>query len=235
VLRITKIIPGKAGQMSVQACIILGMTTKWNKYSYLNTDNDCLIEVTHLEGTEEKILHTPLNEPPYVLLSVVDATITPNYERKEMETTSTMPDTYNPNLLVTYKSIENYEATYPTIKVVDLEGKLDSLVRLEKQLNISNGQISKILDNLSADGWYNPNYDKSEVLNDLCEILGHEPKQTVTITAQVNVEVSYDIPLEEVEDFDAKYFLQDNLSIDSWHGDVCIESFDVEDADVSWS
>jgi len=221
--------------MSVQACIILGMTTKWNKYSYLNTDNDCLIEVTHLEGTEEKILHTPLNEPPYVLLSVVDATITPNYERKEMETTSTMPDTYNPNLLVTYKSIENYEATYPTIKVVDLEGKLDSLVRLEKQLNISNGQISKILDNLSADGWYNPNYDKSEVLNDLCEILGHEPKQTVTITAQVNVEVSYDIPLEEVEDFDAKYFLQDNLSIDSWHGDVCIESFDVEDADVSWS
>jgi len=195
--------------MSVQACIILGMTTKWNKYSYLNTDNDCLIEVTHLEGTEEKILHTPLNEPPYVLLSVVDATITPNYERKEMETTSTMPDTYNPNLLVTYKSIENYD--------------------------ISNGQISKILDNLSADGWYNPNYDKSEVLNDLCEILGQEPKQTVTITAQVNVEVSYDIPLEEVEDFDAKYFLQDNLSIDSWHGDVCIESFDVEDADVSWS
>jgi hypothetical protein len=235
VLRITKKIPGKAGQMSVQACIILGMTTKWNKYSYLNTDNDCLIEVTHLEGTEEKILHIPLNEPPYVLLSVVDATITPNYERKEMETTSTMPDTYNPNLLVTYKSIENYEATYPTIKVVDLEGKLDSLVRLEKQLTISNGQISKILDNLSADGWYNPNYDKSEVLNDLCEILGHEPKQTVTITAQVNVEVSYDIPLEEVEDFDAKYFLQDNLSIDSWHGDVCIESFDVEDADVSWS
>ncbi len=222
--------------MSVQACIILGMTTKWNKYSYLNTDNDCLIEVTHLEGTEEKILHTPLNEAPYVLLSVVDATITPNYERKEMETTSTMPDTYNPNLLVTYKSInDNYEATYPTIKVVDLEGKLDSLVRLEKQLTISNGQISKILDNLSADGWYNPNYDKSEVLNDLCEILGHEPKQTVTITAQVNVEVSYDIPLEEVEDFDAKYFLQDNLSIDSWHGDVCIESFDVEDADVSWS
>jgi hypothetical protein len=212
------------------------MTTKWNKYSYLNTDNDCLIEVTHLEGTEEKILHTPLNEAPYVLLSVVDATITPNYERKEMETTSTMPDTYNPNLLVTYKSInDNYEATYPTIKVVDLEGKLDSLVRLEKQLTISNGQISKILDNLSADGWYNPNYDKSEVLNDLCEILGHEPKQTVTITAQVNVEVSYDIPLEEVEDFDAKYFLQDNLSIDSWHGDVCIESFDVEDADVSWS
>jgi hypothetical protein len=235
VLRITKIIPGKAGQMSVQACIILGMTTKWNKYSYLNTDNDCLIEVTHLEGTEEKILHTPLNEPPYVLLSVVDATITPNYERKEMETTTTMPYEYNPNLLVTYKSInDNYEATYPSIKVVDLEGKLDSLVRLEKQLTISNGQIGKIIDNLTVEGWYNPNVDEEDVLRDLCEILEHEAKQTVTITATVNVEVSYECPLDEVEDFDAKYFLQDNLTIDSWHGDVMIESYDVEDADVNW-
>ncbi len=227
--------------MSVQACIILGMTETWTKNTYACDPDECdtLIEITTSDkfgfpsGTIYNV-KCPCGRTPN-LLSVVPATIQSTIERKEMETTSTMPDTYNPNLLVTYKSIENYEATYPTIKVVDLEGKLDSLVRLEKQLTISNGQISKILDNLSADGWYNPNYDKSEVLNDLCEILGHEPKQTVTITAQVNVEVSYDIPLEEVEDFDAKYFLQDNLSIDSWHGDVCIESFDVEDADVSWS
>ncbi len=219
--------------MSVQACIILGMTTKWNKYSYLNTDNDCLIEVTHLEGTEEKILHTPLNEHPYILLSVEDATIHPTNEREQMDI-NTVPQTYDANTLVTYKSIHNGEVTYPTIKVNELEMHLDSYRRLQDQLAISNGQISKILDNLSADGWYNPNYDKSEVLNDLCEILGHEPKQTVTITATVNVEVSYDIPLEEVEDFDARYFLQDNLSIDSWHGDVSIESFDVEDADVSY-
>ena len=219
--------------MSVQACIILGMTTKWNKYSYLNTDNDCLIEVTHLEGTEEKILHTPLNELPYILLSVEDATITPTTERNKMETN--MAETYNPNLLVTYKSInENYEATYPTIKVVDLEGKLDSLVRLEKQLTISNDQIRRIINNLTVEGWYNPNVDKEDVLRDLCEILDHEAKQDITITATVQVEVTYACPLDEVEDFDARYFLQDNLSIDSWHGDVSIESFDVEDADVSY-
>ena len=96
-------------------------------------------------------------------------------------------------------------------------------------------QISQIIDNLSADGWYNPNYDKSEVLNDLCEILGHEPKQSVRITATVTVEVDYDIPLEEVEDFDARDFIQENLSIDSWHGDVSVDSFDVCDADVDWS
>jgi hypothetical protein len=75
--------PGNPGQMSVGACIIRAMT-KWNKYSYLNTDNDCLIEVTHLEGTEERILYVPLNEPPYILLSVEDATIHPINERKEI-------------------------------------------------------------------------------------------------------------------------------------------------------
>ncbi len=226
--------------MSVARCIILGMTNEIvsTKYTFVCDPNECdtLIEVTSSDGFGFPSGVVKLTCPCGREMSYISATIQSTNERKEMETTSTMPDTYNPNLLVTYKSInDNYEATYPTIKVVDLEGKLDSLVRLEKQLTISNGQISKILDNLSADGWYNPNYDKSEVLNDLCEILGHEPKQTVTITAQVNVEVSYDIPLEEVEDFDAKYFLQDNLSIDSWNGDVCIESFDVEDADVSWS
>ena len=148
--------------------------------------------------------------------------------------TPMVPENYNANTLVTYKSINDGEATYPTIKVNELEYKLDQVRYTENQLKINAGKISQIIDNLSADGWYNPNYEKLEVLNDLCEILGHEPKQTVTITAQVNVEVSYDIPLEEVEDFDARYFLQDNLTIDSWHGDVVIESFDVEDADVNY-
>jgi hypothetical protein len=217
------------------------MTTNWTKNTYVCDPDECdtLIEITTSDkfGFPSGTIHNakcPCGRTPN-LLSVEPATIAPNYERKEMETTSTMADTYNPNLLVTYKSInDNYEATYPTIKVVDLESKLDSLVRLEKQLIISNGQISKILDNLSADGWYNPNYEKLEVLNDLCEILGHEPKQTVRITATVSVEVDYDIPLDEVEDFDARYFLNDNLTIDTYNGDATVDSWTVEDSDVNW-
>jgi hypothetical protein len=210
------------------------MNEKWNKYSYLNTDTDCLIEVTHLEGTEEKLLLTPLNNSPYVLLSVEDATILPTTTKGNEMETNTVPYSYDANTLVTYKSINNGEVTYPTLKVNELEIHLDSYRRLQEQLSISNGQIRQIIDNLSAEGWYNPNTDKEEILRDLCEILGHEPKQTITITATVNVEVTYDVPLEELEDFDAKYFLQDNLSIDSYNGDVCIESFDVEDAETNY-
>ena len=220
------------------------MYETWTKNSYACDPDECdtLIEITSNDkygfpsGSVRNVT-CPCGRTP-VLVSVEDATIHPTNERNKMgildNLEASVDASYNPNLLVTYKSINNGEVTYPTLKVNELEVHLDSYRRLQDQLAISNGQISKILDNLSADGWYNPNYDKSEVLNDLCEILGHEPKQTVTITATVNVEVSYDIPLEEVEDFDARYFLQDNLTVDSWHGDVSIESFDVEDADVSY-
>jgi hypothetical protein len=211
--------------------------THYQKYTWVCTgDCDALIEYTIKDGygwpAGEMNLTCRCNSN-CTLLSVEDATIQPNNERKEMET-NTVPYSYDANTLVTYKSINNGEVTYPTLKVNELEIHLDSYRRLQDQLAISNNQISQILDNLSADGWYNPNTDKEDILRDLCEILGHEAKQSVTITATVNVEVTYEIPLEEVEDFDAKYFLQDNLSIDSYNGDVCIESFDVEDADVNY-
>jgi len=211
------------------------MTTKWTKYSFVcNSECDALIEYTLQAGytfNDVTVIICACGSDT-TCVSVEDATIQPTNEREKMET-NTVPYSYDANTLVTYKSINNGEVTYPTLKVNELEIHLDSYRRLQDQLSISNGQISQILDNLSADGWYNPNYDKSEVLADLCEILGHEAKQSVTITATVNVEVTYDIPLEEVEDFDARYFLQDNLTIDSYNGDVIIESFDVQDADVN--
>jgi hypothetical protein len=225
--------------MSVQACIILGMTETWTKNTYACDPDECdtLIEITTSDrfgfpsGTIYNV-KCPCGRTPN-LLSVVPATIQPTNERKEMET-NTVPYSYDANTLVTYKSINNGEVTYPTLKVNELEMHLDSYRRLQDQLAISNGQISKILDNLTAEGWYNPNVDKEDILRDLCDILGHEAKQTVRITATVSVEVDYEIPLDEVEDFDARYFLNDNLSIDTYNGDATVDSWTVEDSDVNW-
>jgi len=215
------------------------MSETWTKNTYACDPDECdtLIEVTSSDkfgfpsGSVMNVT-CPCGRRPN-LLSVEPATITPINERKEMQETSTVPETYNPNALTTYKSINGYDITYPSIKTVDLEGKLDSLVRLEKQLTISNDQIRRIINNLDTDGWYNPNVEKEDVLRDLCEILGHEPKQTVRITGSMSFEVEYDIPMEDVEDFDARYFLQD-LTLDAYNGDVVVQSFDVEDADVRW-
>ena len=227
--------------MSVLACIILVMTNELvsSKYTFACDPDecDCLIEVTSSDGfgfpSGVVEITCPCGRKP-TLLSVQHATIPPMNERNNMETTTEVPMTYDANVLVTYKDIIDGVPTYPTIKVNDLEWKLDSSKRIEKQLEISNGQIRQILDNMTAEGWYNPNYDKSEVLNDLCEILGHEPKQEIRITGSITFDIRYDCPLDEIEDFDARYFLQDNLTVDSYHGDVIVESFDVEDADIEF-
>lgn len=228
--------------MSVGYCTILAMTT-WTKYSFACDPDECdtLIEVTCRDfGFPNGV--TQLTCPcgrNMNYLSVLDATIPPTNEGEKMleniEAYMDLGNTYDANALVTYKDINDGVASYPTLKVNELEWKLERIKTLEKQLTNSNNQISQIIDNLSADGWFNPNYEKQEVLNDLCEILGHEPKQSVRITATINVEVDYDIPLDEVEDFDAHYFLQDTLSIDAYNGDVIVDSWTVEDHSVDWS
>ena len=211
--------------------------SKWFKYSYVCTGEcDALIEYTMKAGYTPNVTElTCLCGEKTVRVSVVDATIQPMNERKEMETTPTVPTTYDANVLVTYKSIKNGEVTYPVLKVNQLEMEMEEKQRLTNKVNQLQSQVNKIIDNMTAQYWYNPNTDIETVLSDLCDILDYEPKQTVRLTATVNVEVDYEIPMADVEDFDAKYFLQDNLTIDSWHGDVMIESFDVEDADVDWN
>jgi hypothetical protein len=220
-----------------------------SKYTFICDPDECdtMIEVTTSDGFGFPSGVVKLTCPcgrDMLHISSESATIAPSSlqtESNQMENqyepilTPTVPETYNPNSLITYKSIVNGEATYPSIKTVDLEYQLHENQLLTTRLNNLQTQVNSIIDNLNADGWYNPNYEKVEVLNDLCEILGHEPKQTVRITATIQVEVDYDIPLEEVEDFDARYFLSDNLSIDSWHGDVSVDSWSVEDHDVDWN
>ena len=78
-------------------------------------------------------------------MSLVSSTIedNPTIERQQpMETTNQVPMTYDANVLVTYKKIENGETTYPTLKVNDLEWTLeqarrttDRLYNLESQVN----------------------------------------------------------------------------------------------------
>jgi hypothetical protein len=213
------------------------MNNKWNKYSYLNTDTDCLIEVTHLEGTEEKLLLTPLNNSPYVLMSVEDATILPTNERNKMETygatvTPAVPHEYNSNLLVTYKKIDNNEVSYPTEKVTNIEWALEEGRRfndLYLGARLKTNQLEELLVEL-----YNPNYTKEEALEQIAELFGFELSKTVTVTGTINFEVTVQVPLDEVDNFDAHYKLGDELTLTSY-GDVEVNDWSIEDTDVDWN
>ena len=144
---------------------------------------------------------------------------------------------YNPNLLVTYKAIpETYAApespTFMTDKVVDIEWALhnmrtdrDAYSELRSKVNGLEEQIVE---------WANPNYDKDEVIASICEYLDIHPTKQVTITGTISYEVTIDIPLDEVEDFDAHYLLGDELSLDSNSSNVSVETWSLESADVDW-
>ena len=224
--------------MSVARCTILDMET-WYKDTHLCTICDALIEVTRKDDFRN-IWHCG---GECNLLSVEDATIHPTNERNKMETNyshpadvegSAVPHSYDANVLVTYKDITDGVATYPTIKVNDLEYKLDNIKYLYRRIEKQEKQIGQVIDNLTVEGWYNPNVDKEEILRELCEIFEHEAKQEIVIRATVTVDVRYNCPIADVEDFDGKYFLQDELTIDAYNGDIVIESWDVEDADVDY-
>ena len=150
-----------------------------------------------------------------------------------METSTVMaPEHYNPNQLVTYKVIEEDIVSYPTVKVTQLEWDLETARQDKKRVQQLRSTLDEIIENLSAENWFSEEYTKADVLAALCQLLGHEPKKHVRIVADVRLEVDYEIPLEEVENFDARDFLQDNISVDSYHGDLDVDLFEVSNADV---
>ena len=192
---------------------------------------DCLIEVTSSDGfgfpSGVVEITCPCGRKPN-LLSVQHATIQPTNERNNMEETVTIPAEYNANILVTYKDIVDGVATFPTIKVNDLEWKLERIKRLEDELSRSNGTIRKIMDNLTEESWFNPNTEKEEILNDLCAILDYEPKKEVQFEGTIYFSGRIDVPLAEYEDFDIDDYVND-ITVDCYNGNVVIDEYHTED------
>jgi hypothetical protein len=145
---------------------------------------------------------------------------------------------YNPNLLVTYKAVpETYAApespTFMTDKVTDIEWSLHQARRDRKTVD-ENFKQMLALEELLVE-LYNPNYDKSEVLQQITEFFGWELKKTVSVSGTISFEVEMEVPIDEVEDFDAHYILGDELSLDSNNGDIDITTWSVDSADIQWN
>ena len=145
---------------------------------------------------------------------------------------------YNPNLLVTYKAIpETYAApespTFMTDKVTDIEWALHQ-ARNDRKTVDANFKLQLGLEELLVE-LYNPNYDKSEVLQQIKDYFGWELKKTVSISGMISFEVEMEVPIDEIEDFDAHYILGDELSLDSNNGDIDITTWSVDSADIQWN
>jgi hypothetical protein len=177
--------------------------TKYQKYTWVCTgDCDALIEYTFKDGygwPNGVMDLTCRCGTSCTLLSVEDATIPytdiPLTETKgnEMETTettvTTVPDTYNPNLLVTYKVIRGYsDAEYATDKVTSIEWDLHNARQAQKTNGVLQGKIDLVKDIITEA--YADSQDQ-DTLRAIAEALGIELIKEIEWTASIEVSGTY--------------------------------------------
>ena len=211
--------------------------TKYQKYTWICTsDCDALIEYTFKDGYGWPNGVTDLTcrcGTSCTLLSVEDATIPytdsplPKEERMETETPAvTVPDTYNPNLLVTYKVIRGYsDAEYATDKVTSIEWDLHNARQAQKTNGVLQGKIDAVKEIICEA--YADSQDQ-DTLREIAEALSIELIKEVEFTASIEVSgtYSYNI-LENDYDLDLESEVTDALYADSNNGNIEIGDTEV--------
>ena len=131
----------------------------------------------------------------------------------------TVPDTYNSNLLVTYKVIRGYsDAEYATDKVASIEWDLHNGRQSQKQANMYLSKIDTVKEIICEA--YADSGDQ-DTLRAIAEALDIELIKEVEFTASIEVSgtYSYNI-LENDYDLDLESEVTDALFADSNHGNI---------------
>ena len=204
--------------------------TKYQKYTWVCTsDCDALIEYTFKDGygwpngVMDLTCRCGTN---CTLLSVEDATIPytdsplPTEEETMEDSTisTTIPESYNPNLLVTYKVIRGYsDAEYATDKVTSIEWDLHNSRTNSKMIQVLNSKIDTVKDIITeayADS------DDQETLRSIAEALDIELTRTVEWSATIEVSGTLELDLLSDYDTDVEQEIYDNLNVDSQNGNI---------------
>jgi hypothetical protein len=206
------------------------------KYTFACDPDECdvLIELTSSDGfgfpsgvTE---ITCPCGRKP-ALLSVVNATIAPITQTKEekMEDTTTttpIPESYNSNLLVTYKVIRGYsDAEYATDKVTSIEWDLHNGRQSQKRVTTLLSQIDAVKEIICEA--YADSGDQ-DTLRAIAEALSIELIKEVEFTASIEVTGTYSFNiLENDYDMDLESEVTDALYADSNNGNIEIGDTEV--------
>ena len=204
-----------------------------SKYTFVCDPDecDCLIELTSSDGFGFPSGVTKLTCPcgrDTTLVSVEHATIQPTETKEEKmeETTDTygatvtpaVPESYNANLLVTYKVIRGYsDPEYATEKVASLEWDLHNGRERQKENSLLHSKIDAVKEIISEA--YADSQDQ-DTLRAIAEALNIELTKTIEFTATIEVTGTIDIDLlsEWDNDFDSE--IEENLYVDSQAGNI---------------
>jgi hypothetical protein len=207
-----------------------------SKYTFVCDPDecDCLIELTSSDGfgfpSGVMELTCPCGRKT-TLLSVEHATIQPTETKEEqMETTETtapvVPDTYNSNLLVTYKVIRGYsDPEYATDKVASIEWDLHNGRESQKRVSLYLSKIDSVKEIICEA--YADSQDQ-DTLREIAEALDIELIKEIQFTASVEVSGTYSFNvLENDYDMDLESEVTDALYADSNNGNITIDDTEV--------
>jgi predicted RNA-binding Zn-ribbon protein involved in translation (DUF1610 family) len=202
----------------------------FKSYWYVCTSCDASIEIVS-KGIHFQDPSCNCSDPAVVWCqtSVVESS-TNQTKEEQMETTTpavTVPDTYNPNLLVTYKVIHGYsDAEYATDKVTSIEWDLHNARQAQKRVGVFEDKVNTVKDIIGEA--YADSQDQ-DTLRAIAEALGIELTRTVEWTA--SIEVSGTIEIDLLSDYDTDYELEseitDSIYADSHHGNIEINDQEV--------
>jgi len=199
----------------------------WYKWDYVCPDCDAHIEMTAKSNGHSHDSYCLKCAGDLVLMSVVDATIYQTTKEDKMETTTE----YNPNLLVTYKKIENGETTYPTEKVNDIEWSLNNY-RLVNQKNIEqNIKINK-LENVLISYAQDADEETLELITEIANIFDISLTKEIEVTGTISFSATITVPL--TEDYDIESICQEVISVTSYDGDTDVNDYSVDDVRESY-
>jgi hypothetical protein len=155
----------------------------------------------------------------------------------EIMTQEQLTVSYNPNLLVTYKYVpETFAApespTFMTDKVTEIEWQLhksreyasrSSALAAERR-----GDIEWLEEHIVE--WYDPNYDKEDVLKALAEHFAINPMKEISVYGTVTFSGTIQVPLDEVENFDlSSVSIDAELSSYDYEADLTVDDVSLEE------
>ncbi len=201
----------------------------FKSYWYVCTSCDASIEIVS-KGIHFQDPSCNCSDPAVVWCQTSVVESTPNLTKEEtMEestTAVTVPDTYNPNLLVTYKVIRGYsDAEYATDKVTSIEWDLHNARQAQKQNGVYQDKINTVKDIITeayADS------DDQDTLRAIAEALGIELVREVLFTATLEVSGTYTYNvLDSDYELDLDSEVTDALYADSNNGNITIDDTEV--------
>lgn len=140
---------------------------------------------------------------------------------------------YNPNLLVTYKYIpETYAApespTFMTDKVTEIEWALHKSRSYAEAASERRKDIEWLEEQIAE--WYDPNYNKEEVLRELANHYNINPVKQIEVQGTVSFSGTINVPLSEIEDFDLSNVTIDvDLNSYEYDADLTVDEVSLED------